>query len=84
MPAGATDVVYEPRYGLSEDKKTYISLAGTEKSTLPHPMPISITFFAGQGEEPMLIKVGTAYEAATQHRFPPPAFGPVTTQQHRR
>ena len=44
---------------------------------LPQPMPISITFFAGQGEEPTLIKIGTAYESATHHRFAPPAFGPV-------
>jgi hypothetical protein len=40
-------------------------------------MPISMTFFAGQGDEPTLIKVGTAYEAATHHRFAPPAFGPL-------
>jgi amidase len=83
VPAGATDVVYEPRYGLSEDKKNYVSIAGTEKSRLPHPMPISITFFAGQGDEPVLIKVGSAYEAATRHRFAPPAFGPVATQRKR-
>jgi Asp-tRNA(Asn)/Glu-tRNA(Gln) amidotransferase A subunit family amidase len=50
---------------------------GTPRTKLPHPMPISITFFAGQGDEPVLIKVGTAYEAATHHRTPPPAFGPV-------
>ena len=31
-------------------------------------MPIAITFFRGQGDEPTLIKVGTAYEAATHHR----------------
>jgi hypothetical protein len=41
------------------------------------PMPIAITFFANQGEEPTLIKIGTAHEAATDHRTPPPAFGPV-------
>ena len=40
-------------------------------------MPISITFFAGQGEEPTLIKVGTAYEAATHHRFAPPMLPPL-------
>jgi Asp-tRNA(Asn)/Glu-tRNA(Gln) amidotransferase A subunit family amidase len=47
------------------------------KTKLPHPMPIAITFFAGQGEEPMLIKIGTAYESATHHRAPPPEFGPI-------
>ena len=36
-------------------------------------MPIAITFFAGQGEEPTLIKIGTAYEPrrtiASRRRF---------------
>jgi amidase len=83
VPAGATDVIYEPAYALNADKTNYISVlpAGVQKSKLPHPMPISITFFSGQGEEPMLIKVGTAYEAATHHRFAPPSFGPLTGQR---
>ena len=80
VPAGATDVIYEPQYALNEDKTDYVSVLppGTPRSKLPHPMPISITFFAGQGAEPTLIKIGTAYESATHHRFPPPHFGPVT------
>ena len=79
VPAGVTDVIYEPQYALNAAKTDYISVLppGTQKSKLPHPMPTSITFFAGQGDEPMLIKVGTAYEAATHHRFAPPAFGPI-------
>jgi amidase len=79
VPAGFSDVVYEPQYALNAAKTDYVSVlaAGTPKSTLAHPMPISMTFFAGQGDEPVLIKVGTAYEAATHHRKPPPAFGPV-------
>jgi Asp-tRNA(Asn)/Glu-tRNA(Gln) amidotransferase A subunit family amidase len=82
VPAGVTDVVYEPQYALNPDKTDYISALPPEtpKSTLPHPMPIAITFFAGQGEEPTLIKVGTAYEAATHHRIAPPDFGPVTSK----
>jgi len=82
VPAGTTSVIYEPQYALDDDKTDYVSVLppNTPKSTLPHPMPISITFFAGQGEEPTLIRVGTAYEAATHHRFAPPDFGPV----HRR
>jgi amidase len=80
VPAGTTDVVYEARFALSADKRTYISVLppGTPKSTLAHPMPVALTFFAGQGDEPMLIKVGTAYESATHHRFPPSAFGPLS------
>ena len=79
VPAGTTDVIYEPQYALNDDRTDYVSVLppGTPQSKLPHPMPISITFFAGQGAEPVLIKVGTAYESATHHRFPPPDFGPV-------
>jgi Asp-tRNA(Asn)/Glu-tRNA(Gln) amidotransferase A subunit family amidase len=79
VPAGMTDVIYEPKFALNADQTDYVPVlpAGTQKTKLPHPMPISITFFAGQGEEPTLIKVGTAYESATHHRTAPPAFGPV-------
>jgi Asp-tRNA(Asn)/Glu-tRNA(Gln) amidotransferase A subunit family amidase len=80
VPAGVTEVVYEPQYALNPEKTNYISVLapGTPKTKLPHPLPISITFFAGQGDEPTLIKVGTAYEAATHHRLAPPDFGPLT------
>ena len=82
IPAGMTDVIYEPVYALNPEKNDYLSVLapGTQKTKLAHPLPISITFFSGQGEEPMLIKVGTAYEAATHHRTPPPAFGPLEKQ----
>jgi amidase len=79
VPAGVNSVIYEPKYALNEDQTNFESVLppGTPKTSLPHPMPISITFFAGQGEEPTLVKIGTAYESATHHRFAPPAFGPV-------
>lgn len=83
VPAGLTDVVYEPRYALSPDKKDYRSIlaSGTPQSMLAHPMPVALTFFSGQGEEPTLIRVGTAYESATHHRRPPPAFGPLAERR---
>ena len=76
------DVVIEPQYALNETKTDYVATIApnTPKTKLPHPMPIAITFFAGQGEEPTLIKIGTAYESATHHRTPPPAFGPAPAQ----
>jgi Asp-tRNA(Asn)/Glu-tRNA(Gln) amidotransferase A subunit family amidase len=79
VPAGFNDVVYEPQYVLSPDKRRYQSVIapGTPRSKLPHPMPIALTFLAGQGDEAVLITVGTAYESATRHRRPPPAFGSV-------
>jgi Asp-tRNA(Asn)/Glu-tRNA(Gln) amidotransferase A subunit family amidase len=82
VPAGMNDIVIEPQYALNQAKTDYIAAIApkTPKTKLPHAMPIAITFFAGQGEEPTLIKIGTAYESATHHRTPPPAFGPVTGQ----
>jgi len=77
VPAGMNDIVVEPQYALNEAKTDYIPriAPNTPKTKLPHPMPIAMTFFAGQGGEPTLIKIGTAYESATHHRTPPPAFG---------
>jgi Asp-tRNA(Asn)/Glu-tRNA(Gln) amidotransferase A subunit family amidase len=79
VPAGYNQIVYEPRFALSPDRTNYISVLPPEtpQSTLPYPMPIAITFFAGQGDEPALLRAASAYEAATRHRMPPPAFGQV-------
>jgi len=83
VPAGVTDIIYEPQYALNENETDYVSVLPPEVTAtrLPYPMPISITFFAGQGDEPTLIRIGTAYESATRHRFAPPAFGPLAPQQ---
>jgi hypothetical protein len=77
VPAGMNDIVVEPTYVMNEAKTDYIATIAPNMPTtkLPHPMPIAITFFAGQGDEPTLIKIGSAYESATHHRTPPPAFG---------
>jgi hypothetical protein len=79
VPGGYNQIVYEPQFALNPDRTNYVSILppGTPQSRLPHPMPIAITFFAGQGDEPTLLKAASAYEAATKHRVPPPAFGPV-------
>jgi Asp-tRNA(Asn)/Glu-tRNA(Gln) amidotransferase A subunit family amidase len=79
VPAGFNQIVYEPKYELSADKKSYIRVTGDVQSLLPNPMPISILFFAGPGDEPAALKIGSAYEAATHHRIPPPDFGPLSS-----
>jgi amidase len=77
VPAGYNQVVYEPEYRLSADKTRYLSVAGTVRSLLPRPMPISMMFWTGPGGEPALIRIASAYEAATKHRVPPADFGPL-------
>jgi amidase len=79
VPAGMNDIVVEPQYALNNNRTDYVSVVveDTPQTRMRSPMPIAITFFANQGDEPLLIRVGTAYEAATGHRTPPPAFGPL-------
>lgn len=80
VPAGFTDVEVAPAFALNAAKTNYNSILppGATQTPLEHPMPIAITFFTGQGEEPKLIKIGTAYESATHYRKPPPSFGPIS------
>jgi len=75
VPAGFNQIEYEPQYVLNDDKKGYTLVTGKTQSLMSQPMPISINFWAGPGDEPTVLKAASAYEAATRHRVPPPAFG---------
>ena len=77
VPAGFNDVVYEPRFVLNEAGDRYDAVPGYERSVLDTPLPISMMFWAGPGEEAAVLKAASAYEAATRHRVPPPDFGPL-------
>jgi amidase len=74
VPAGYTEVVYNPQYKLTPDKTRYIAVTGTVKEKLEHPMPISMMVWGAPATEPALIKIASAFEAATHHRKPPPDF----------
>ncbi len=78
VPAGFNSVMYEPKFELNDKKDAYRSVANeTEKTMLKNPMPYGISFWAGPGEEPVVIEVASIYEQATKHRRAPSAFGPV-------
>jgi len=77
VPAGYNDIVYDQTYELTPDKKEYIAVTGKIESRLPYAMPSSMMFWAGPGSDSSVIKAASAYEAATHHRVPPPAFGPL-------
>jgi Asp-tRNA(Asn)/Glu-tRNA(Gln) amidotransferase A subunit family amidase len=81
VPAGYTEIAYDPQYVLTEDKKQYVPVTGTVQAKMRHPMPISLMFWAGPGGDSDVIKAASAYEAATHHRIPPPAFGPLPAQK---
>jgi amidase len=77
VPAGFVTTTVDPKYVLRADKTEYISTTGDVQTKLPHPLPISLMVWAGPGYDSEVIKVASAYESATHHRVPPPAFGPV-------
>jgi amidase len=71
VPAGFTTQVF--------DRVRDASAPGGTRLTGPVPakLPLGIMFVGRPFAEPTLIRIGSAYEAATKHRVPPPDFGPV-------
>jgi Asp-tRNA(Asn)/Glu-tRNA(Gln) amidotransferase A subunit family amidase len=79
IPAGYVTTVYDPRFALSPDGTRYVSIPSDTPTTLPAPgLPFSLVFRAEPGKEDVLLKIASAYEAASKRRVPPPAFGPLS------
>jgi Asp-tRNA(Asn)/Glu-tRNA(Gln) amidotransferase A subunit family amidase len=72
VPAGFTTHVY--------DRVRDPASRGGSRLVGPVPakLPLGIMFWGRPFSEPTLLKIASAYEAATKHRTPPPDFGPVT------
>jgi amidase len=85
IPAGYVRSVYDPTFELTTDangRKTYRGRPATTPTSLPAPgLPFSISFWAEPGMEPIILKVASAYEAASKRRVAPPAFGPVRSER---
>ncbi len=82
VPAGFNQIIFEPTFALNDKKDDYVSTANeTHQTLMAAPMPIGISFWGGAGDEPVVLKIAATYEAATKHRVPPPAFGPLNGHQ---
>jgi amidase len=78
VPAGYVDVTYDPVFKLSEDGTRYVSAPSDVPTQLGEPgLPFSLVFRCEPGKEDVILKVASAYEAASRRRIPPPAFGPL-------
>lgn len=77
VPAGFATTDYIATYVLRKDGTEYDTVAASTPTKLTNPLPYNIGFWSGPGEEATLLKVASAYEAATRHRKPPKDFGPV-------
>jgi amidase len=78
IPAGYVTTVYDPVFALSPDGTRYLPVRSDTPTILPPPgLPFSLVFRAEPGKEDLLLEIASAYEAASQRRIPPPAFGPL-------
>ena len=78
IPAGYVKTAYDPVFALSADATKYVGVASDTPTTIPEPgLPFSLVFRAEPGKEDVLLKIASAYEAASKRRVPPPAFGPL-------
>ena len=78
IPAGYVTTTYDPVFVLSPDRKRYLAAASDTPTTIPAPgLPFSLVFRAEPGREDVVLRIASAYEAASKRRVPPPAFGPV-------
>ena len=78
VPAGFVDIAYDAVFELSEDRKKYLGKTSQTPTKLEGAgLPFSLVFRVEPGMEDRLIRVASAYEAASKRRVPPPQFGPV-------
>ncbi|MBI3516040.1 MAG: amidase [Proteobacteria bacterium] len=78
VPAGYVTTVYDPVFKLSADRTRYVSAASRTPTAIPSPgLPFSLVFRCDPGREDVLLRIASAYEAASRRRVPPPAFGPL-------
>ena len=78
IPAGYVTEVWDPVFKLSADGQRYVPAPGDAPTMLPPPgLPFSLVFRAEPGRESVVLKIASAYEAASKRRIPPPAFGPL-------
>lgn len=69
VPAGFTSEVWDR----ARDANGGTTLVGP----VPASLPVGIDFLARPFDEALLVRIASAYEAATKHRKPPAEFGPV-------
>ena len=78
VPAGFSDTVVDAKFKLNADATKYEGeWSGVSTKLGGVGLPYNMAFWAEPGQEANLIKIASAYEAATHHRQAPPGFGPV-------
>jgi hypothetical protein len=78
IPAGYVTTVYDPVFVLSPDATRYLPAPSTTPTSIPEPgLPFSLVFRCEPGKEDVVLRIASAYEAASKRRVAAPAFGAV-------
>jgi Asp-tRNA(Asn)/Glu-tRNA(Gln) amidotransferase A subunit family amidase len=78
IPAGYVTTAYDAVFALSPDRRKYVGVSSDKPTAIPPPgLPFSLVFRAEPGKEDVVLRIASAYEAASKRRVPPPAFGPL-------
>jgi len=81
IPAGYVREVYDARFVLSPDRRRYVAENTDTPTAVPEPgLPFSLVFRAEPGAEDRILRVASAYEAASKRRVSPPAYPALRTQ----
>jgi len=81
VPAGYVQKAYDAVFALSPDQKNYVGQSNPVATDLPYPgLPFSFVFRAEPGKEDLVLKIASAYEAASKRRIAPPDFGPLAAR----
>src|SRR3712207_6202246 len=84
IPAGYVRTAYDPVFALTPDETRYVPVPSDTPTPIGEPgLPFSLVFRAEPGREDIILKIASAYEAASKRRVPPPAFGPLPMRAHR-
>ena len=68
----------DPVFALTPDGTRYVPVPSAVPTRIPEPgLPFSLVFRAEPGREDVILRIASAYEAASRRRIPPPAFGPL-------
>ena len=82
IPAGYVTTAYDPVFRLSADRTRYEVAHSDQPTALAPPgLPFSLVFRAEPGREDVLLRIASAYEAASKRRIPPPDFGPLPPEK---
>jgi Asp-tRNA(Asn)/Glu-tRNA(Gln) amidotransferase A subunit family amidase len=88
VPVGFTTEVYDrvrdpsaPPTPVPAGSGGFERIPGNDRTRLvgpvPAKLPVGMDIVGRPFDEPLLIKIGSAYTAATHHRMSPPDFGPI-------